>query len=127
MSDLATRMMDDAVEAQKFSRRHLVLELDFSAASIREIEEAVATIDFALQGGRSPENVEQLTRLWGSYLGETIRRATTAEWVLDETESPALRQGDQMLLPHQQVKARLTGGDEHSLVDFLDRATSERS
>ena len=118
-------MSDDALEAQKFSRRHLVLELDFSAASVGEIEASIESLDYALAGGRSPKNVQQLKRLWGSYLGEAIRRQTQAEWFCDEHETPRLVANGKTIFPHQQVELRLTEGSEHDLAAFFEHALEE--
>ena len=52
MSTLAKQMADDALEAQKFSRKHLVVELGMNAASVSELEENVDMVEYAIAGGK---------------------------------------------------------------------------
>ena len=115
MSSLSEKMQADALEAQRFSRKHLVLELDFSAASIREIEAQVDSIAYALRGGLSAENVDMLSRIWGAYLGEALRRARGGEWERTDDGRVGLKGAWGTAFPHQQVRQRLTDGEAYNL------------
>jgi hypothetical protein len=122
MSELADDMKANALEAQKFVRKHFVVELDFSAESVDELERQFEMVEYAIEGGLSEENVELLTRTCGSYLGEVLRRHCGGEWVRqsDRTgECIALRGENQTLYPHEQVRRRLTGGPEHSIWEYF--------
>jgi len=125
MTELAEQMQRQALAAQKFTRKYFVVELDFSSASIDELEGQFKTASYALRGGLSAENVTQLTELWGAYLGEMIRRATQAEW-LDAHEADArcwcLRHGPASVYPHQAIADRLADGREPNLRAFFDAA-----
>lgn len=118
MCELATQMKADALEAQKFSRKHLVLELDFSPHSVGEMERNCDAVEFALRGGKSPENIGLLTRIWGAYLGETLRMQVGGEWTGD-AGSPVLRVGEEALQPHEQVRQRLVSGAAYNLYEYL--------
>lgn len=77
MSDLAEAMKANALEAQRFSRKHLVLELDFSEASVDLIEANADDVEYAIKGGKSEENVAMLVRVWGVHrrvVTEDLRR-----------------------------------------------------
>lgn len=128
MTTLADEMKAHALEAQRFSRKHLVLELDFSEASVRTLEDNVDTVGFALRGGCTPENIEMLTRIWGAYLGEAIRKATGAEWIQEpagEVRRLGLQGPTSVIHPHEEVRRRLTGNKEASLLRFFQQACQQ--
>lgn len=129
MSELASQMKADAREAQKFSRKHLVLELDFSPQSLGELERHCDALEYAIRGGKSPENIQMLTRIWGAYLGETLRIQLGGEWVEgtgDVASLPVIRLGDEVLHPHEQVRQRLVAGSAHNLWGFFAAARDRR-
>lgn len=126
MSTLAEEMKAHALEAQRFSRKHLVLELDFSPTSIQELEGQADSVTYAVRGGKTPENLAMLTRIWGAYVGESIRRATAAEWFetdAGDVKRPGLRSAAGAVVhPHEHVYRRLTGTKDDSLVTFFQQA-----
>jgi hypothetical protein len=126
MSVLVDEMKSHALEAQKFSRKHLVLELDFSEASIQELEGQCDSVEYAIRGGKSPENIEKLAKIWGAYLGESLRRATQAEWFIEESGGQR-RIGlkgaaGRAVYPHEHVRCRLTQPGTESLAGFFRSA-----
>ena len=120
----------DAEEAMKLTRKFFVVELNFSDDSVRQLEEQFDAIDYALSGGMSHENIQLLKRVWGSYLGETIRRRYGGQWNLvsnDEGEEvPALTHQGKLLFPHQQVSRRLTDGDQHSIWEYYQNLCNSK-
>jgi hypothetical protein len=119
MTSLDDEMKADALEAQKFSRKHLVLELDFSESSIQELNNQCDSLDYALRGGKSPENLDKLVRIWGAYFGESLRRATGGEWV-EESSAAGRRLGlrgesGHVTYPHEQIRGRLSDPKSDSL------------
>jgi hypothetical protein len=128
MTTLADEMKAHALEAQRFSRKHLVLELDFSEASIQQLENQADSVGFALRGGSTPENIELLTRIWGAYLGESLRKATGAEWVLEtagQVRRIGLRGPTTVVHPHEQVHRRLTGTKDPSLSQYFQQSREQ--
>jgi hypothetical protein len=121
MSPLAAEMKAHALEAQKFSRKHLVLELDFSPHSLHELDPQLDALEYALRGGKSPENISMLTRIWGAYLGETIRHRLGGEWSPDSDSQPTIVLSGETLRPHEQVRLRIVEGAKHNVEAwFLD-------
>ncbi|MGE0757946.1 MAG: hypothetical protein AB7O38_13035 [Pirellulaceae bacterium] len=111
MATLAEEMKAHALEAQRFSRKHLVLELDFSEASVAELDNQCDSVEFAIRGGKTAENVDMLTRIWGAYVGESLRRVTKSEWC-EVPDGAAARRGlcdpgGETVFPHDWVRARL--------------------
>jgi ribosomal protein S6E (S10) len=124
MSDLAAEIEAQALEAQKFTRKHLVVELDYSERSIEELENQFDTVEYAIKGGKSAENVEMLTRIWGSYLGEALRRHGGGQWrreTTDQQNRTCLQRATKSLYPHEQVRLRLTAGSEHNVWRYFLR------
>lgn len=125
MTTLADEMKAHALEAQRFSRKHLVLELDFSEASVQELENQADSVTFALRGGKTPENLAMLSRIWGAYIGESLRRATGAEWLEETTEAGrrlGLRGAGGVVYPHEHVQRRLMGTKADSLTLFFQQS-----
>jgi len=120
----------DAEEAMKLTRKFFVIELNFSDDSIRQLEEQFDAIDYAISGGMSDENIQLLKRVWGSYLGETIRRQYGGQWNLISNdkgeEVPALTYQGKSLFPHQQVMRRLTEGDQHSIWEYYQNLCNSK-
>jgi hypothetical protein len=123
MSQLADQMQAHALEAQRFTRKHLVVELDYSPASLQELDAQADAVDYALAGGKSEENLAMLTRIWGSYVGEMLRRHAGGQWVSEQSpEGPriALQGEKQTVYPHEQVRRRLTDGPQHCLAEYFE-------
>jgi hypothetical protein len=128
MSDLNDEIQANTLEAQRFSRKHLVLELDFSPESIEELESNIDTIDFAISGGKSEENLGMLTRIWGCYLGESVRRQIGGEWVRDDADKNqglAIRVGEEKLYPLEQVRMRLVEGDGFNIANYFHQVRDQ--
>ena len=124
MSTLAEQMADDMLEAQRFSRKHLVVELGMSAASVAELEENIDLVEFAIPGGKSEENVDLLTRIWGAYLGEALIHATGGSWI-EKDGGPAVQGAHDIAFPHDQVRRRIIAGSENNLATYLTEMTKQ--
>lgn len=123
MSDLQDTMTRQALAAQKFTRKHFVVELDFSLASLDELDGQFRAVAYALRGGASPENQAQLIDLWGAYLGEMLRRQADAEWVDTGDAAPdrfAVRRGPTTTRPFAAVARRFHSSDSPSLRAVFD-------
>jgi len=108
MTAVDKQMAADAAEAMKFTRRHFVVELDYSPASVQRLEEAAKDVPFAIDGGASAENVDLLARIWGAYVGEVLRRGGNGLWQRIEGAEPCILSGGVKHHPHQAVRKRLT-------------------
>jgi hypothetical protein len=124
MPELAEEVKANVLEAQRFTRKHLVVELDLSPDSVRELENHFDAVEYALKDGKSDENVEFLARIWGTYIGEVLRRECGGEWVREETANGprlALRGKNQTIYPHEQVRQRLAAGADQSIWIYYER------
>ena len=102
------------------------MELDFSEASVRELENHYDTVGYAIKGGNSPENIALLTRIWGAYLGEALRRGTGAEWI-EEAGPNERRLGlkgrdGTVIYPHEVIRNRLFDNKAGNVLEFFQTA-----
>lgn len=125
MSTLDDQMQADALEAQKFSRKHLVLELDFSPGSVAELEQQADTVEYAVRGGKSDENIDMLARIWGAYIGEALRKKCGGAWTSDESGRIGLKGENSTAYPQDAVRSRLTDGGTNCLSTYFEQ-TSEQ-
>ena len=94
-------------------------ELDFSADSIDTLDDVLVLI------GESPEvDLDFEVRLWGSYLGEVLRRRYAGSWEMTQYPGgavavPAVEVRGSRLFPLLKVYRRLTTGEEEDLRSFF--------
>jgi hypothetical protein len=120
-------MKANALEAMKLTRKHFVSELDFSESSVEELETLFDQVRFAWPGGNSPETIEQLTQLWGAYLGEVIRRHCGGQWIEREGGAVALQGEKTTLYPHDKVRKRLLNGPKENIWEYYQAARELRA
>lgn len=122
-SDLNAMMEGYASAAVESARREFRHTLDYSAGSIDTLDEILVTIS------ESPErDVEFETRLWGSYLGEVLRRRYAGNWEMTQYPGgqaalPAIEVRGSRLFPLLKVHRRLTMGEEEDMGSFFAMVT----
>jgi hypothetical protein len=98
-------------------------KLDFSSESIDGLDEILVRV------GESPElDVDFEVRLWGSYLGEVLRRRYAGSWEMTQYPGgvavvPAVELRGARLFPLMKVYRRLTEGEEEDLRGFFAMVT----
>jgi hypothetical protein len=117
--DLGSMMEGYALAAVEAASTQFHQELDFTADSIDVLDEILVTVS------ESPDrDVDFEVRLWGSYLGEVIRRRYAGGWEMTQypggtTAVPAVEVRGSRLFPLMKVYRRLTVGEEEDLCSFL--------
>lgn len=97
--------------------------LDFSSESIDVLDEILVLV------GESPEiDLDFEVRLWGSYLGEVLRRRYAGTWEMTQYPGgavavPAIDVRGSRLFPLLKVYRRLTTGEEDDLRAFFAMVT----
>ena len=97
--------------------------LDFSAESVDALDEILIRV------GESPESdLDFEVRLWGSYLGEVLRRRYAGSWEMTQYPGgtvavPAVDVRGSRLFPLMKVYRRLTVGEEEDLGSFYSMVT----
>ena len=109
--------------AVDLARSQFKQQLDFTAESIDSLD------DILVRVGETPESdLDFETRLWGSYLGEVLRRRYAGTWEMTQypggpTAVPAVEVRGSRLFPLLKVYRRLTIGSEEDLKAFFAMVT----
>ena len=119
---VAQRAAKEAAELVRFARAELGLRLDWSDASVAQIERLATELgkDLRREGGKLSE-VDSLVRLLGSYVGEVYRRNHGGSWGEADfggQRRVALRpeKGGALLWPAERIRQRLRQGAGSRLV-----------
>ena len=121
--DLGSMMEGYARAAAEFARQEFKQKLDFTSESIDGLDEILVLV------GESPElDVDFEARLWGSYLGEVLRRRYAGSWEMTQYPGgsmavPSVDVRGSRLFPMMKVYRRLTVGDEEDLRAFYTMVT----
>ncbi|MGA3373436.1 MAG: hypothetical protein ABSC48_16905 [Terracidiphilus sp.] len=121
--DLGTMMEGYARAAAELARSEFKQKLDFSSESIEALDEILVLV------GESPElELDFEVRLWGSYLGEVLRRRYAGAWEMTQYPGgvvavPAIDVRGSRLFPLMKVYRRLTVGEEEDLRAFYAMVT----
>jgi hypothetical protein len=121
--DLGTMMEGYARAAAELGRSEFQQKLDFTSESIDALDEILVVV------GESPElDLDFEVRLWGSYLGEVVRRRYAGVWEMSQYPGgvvavPAIEVRASRLFPLMKVYRRLTVGDEEDLSAFYAMVT----
>jgi hypothetical protein len=121
--DLGAMMEGYAQAAVELARKEFKQDLDFSADSVDALDDILVVV------GESPErDVDFEVRLWGSYLGEVLRRRYAGGWEMTQYPGgtvavPAVDVRGSRLFPLMKVYRRLTVGEEEDLRSFYTMVT----
>jgi len=96
----------------------LSIKLDYSEGSVAELESVV--------GKATPpegDDMAEACKMWGSYLGEVVRRRFGGEWSIEtypgkEFATLTLSVGGAKLFPTMKIHRRLTRGSDDNLWVF---------
>jgi hypothetical protein len=121
--DLGAMMEGYARAAAELGLTEFKQQLDFSSESIDALDEILVRV------GESPElDLDFEVRLWGSYLGEVLRRRYAGIWEMTQYPGgvaavPAVEVRGSWIFPLLKVYRRLTEGDEEDLRSFYSMVT----
>jgi hypothetical protein len=119
-----TAMMEGYAEAAaEIAKGDYQRPLDYSEESINALDEIIVLLS------ESPEiDLDFESRLWGSYLGEVLRRRYAGNWEMTQYPGgqvavPAVEVRGSRLFPLMKVYRRLTLGEEEDLQSFYSMVT----
>src|SRR5664279_2947415 len=121
--DLGSMMEGYAQGAVDLARKDFEQDLDFTSDSIDALDEILVMV------GESPEiDLDFETRLWGSYLGEVLRRRYAGTWEMTPYPGgmvavPAVEVRGSRLFPLMKIYRRLTVGEEEDIRAFYAMVT----
>ena len=112
-----------AQAAAELAKRDFRQKLDFTSESIDSLDDILVLV------GESPElDLDFEVRLWGSYLGEVLRRRYAGGWEMTPYPGgaiavPAVDVRGSRVFPLTKVYRRLTVGEEEDLRAFFAMVT----
>lgn len=125
---IADVMQAYAQDAVDMARERFQTHLDFSENSIEQVEKILTTLYNALpkgtlgkwlRRGPSQDQLWQMAKIWGGYVGEVIRRRWGGEWATETAAHPGtvitLRVLGSDIFPPAKVYKRLTNGPEDNV------------
>jgi hypothetical protein len=124
---LAEDMETNARNAVELAKTRFQATLDYKPDSVQELEKLFDRVQYAMSEPESRETLGLLTRLWGSYLGEVIRRKHGGEWIIwtdKHGKTMALQVGEATVFPHNKVKKRLERGPDHNIWNYYQSVVS---
>lgn len=101
------------------SARKFHAQLDFSENSLMELETILAQLAHNALG----DDLSETCKIWGSYLGEVVRRRFGGEWSIEtypgkQFATLTLNVNGNKLFPSIKVHRRLTEGDGENVWEF---------
>jgi len=104
--------------------REFKATLDYTENSVMDIEAILAQFAQDLASGKPPaDEMDEMCKLWGCYLGEVVRRRFGGEWDIEtypgkEFATLTLNVGGNKLFPSMKIHRRLTEGDNDNVWTF---------
>jgi hypothetical protein len=119
---LDAMMQAYAAEAVRIAGAEHRVKLDYSPASMDALENILSTLT-----PPQTDDLEWLTKLWGSYFGEVFRRRYSSTWTMSEYPGgqlsiPTVEIGGSRIYPLLKIHRRLTLGETENLVTFTQMA-----
>jgi hypothetical protein len=124
VADVTAAYALDAVDHAKATAN---IQLDFTAESIAQVEEILAMLHDALpkgffsklfKRGPSSDDVLTMSKMYGSYVGEVLRRVRGGEWALIDGQV-TLANGDESIWPIAKVHKRITNGSGDNVAVYF--------
>ncbi len=127
ISDVMKAYSEDAVD---MANKEFGETLDFSEDSLRAVERILDRVSSTIPRGlgrllkRKPsdEQIWEMSKIWGGYIGEVIRKRWGGEWTLETAAHPGtvitLRVLDADIFPPGRAHKRLTNGSEDNIWDY---------
>ncbi len=116
--DLGAMMEGYAQGAVELARTEFKRELDYTSESVDVLDDILVLVS------ESPDkDLDFEVRLWGSYLGEVLRRRYAGGWEMTQYPGgtvavPAVDVRGSRLFPLMKVYRRLSAGEEEDLGSF---------
>jgi hypothetical protein len=122
--DSLTAMVHSYAEQAVKTGRNANAHLDYSENSIMEVETILAELARQMASGQAmSEDVGETCKMWGSYVGEVVRRRFGGEWSIEsypgkQFATLTLSVGSTKLFPTMKIHRRLTQGEDDSVWAF---------
>jgi len=121
--DLDAMMAAYAAAAVTIAREDYRQRLDYNSESMVAFEAVLSEL-----ADKTELDYDYEVKLWGSYLGEVLRRRYAGGWEMTQYPGgvaavPAVEVRSSRLFPLMKVYRRITMGDSESIAAFFDMVT----
>ncbi len=122
-NDVDLRILRIAESAVTIAKDRFDVNLDLTEDSLGQLELLLQRANERYIQASSGENapsipIETTVRVWGSYLGEVIRRSLGGEWIVEE-KAVFLQLGYRKLDPLLEVRSRIMNGPMFNVQTFF--------
>jgi hypothetical protein len=128
--DSVAAMASTYAEQAVVAAREFEAKLDYSERSLRDLEAILARLAQA----KAAEDLTETCKMWGSYLGEVVRRRFGGDWSIEtypgkQFATLTLNVDGNKLFPTMKVHRRLTHGADDNVWSFYEmvKARLERA
>ena len=116
-------MMQGLAEQAVRLAREFKINLDYSERSLEEVERLLARFHDELTSANPGSKLEEMSKIWGGYLGEVVRRRFGGEWSIEKYPAGdflivTLNVNGARLFPSMKVHKRLTEGSSENIWSF---------
>ena len=117
------RMMQGyAQQAVELAHQHKI-DLDFSENSLQSLEHLLSHIGITSGGAPDASGLDEMSRIWGGYFGEVVRRRFGGDWTVEKYPQGdfhivTLNVNGARLFPSMKIHRRLTQGAGEDLWSF---------
>ena len=111
--------------------REFKTQLDYSENSLMEVEAILAQLAREMPTSKpSSDDVNELCKMWGCYLGEVVRRRFGGEWSIEtypgkQFATLTLNVNGNRLFPSMKVHRRLSEGEGDNVWTFYKMVKSK--
>ncbi|HQS00427.1 MULTISPECIES: hypothetical protein [unclassified Polaromonas] len=126
INEMMAAYAEDAVD---FAREKFAVSLDYSTASVQQVEFVAEQLEKArpkgviaklLRKSPSDEEIQTVCKMLGGYLGEVYRRSKGGDWAINqEYQALGIVRGESWVFPPAKVNKRLTNGAEDNLWSYF--------
>jgi hypothetical protein len=122
--DSVAAMASSYAEQAVALARDFSAQLDYSENSLMEVETILSALSREMPATKpSDDDVSEICKIWGSYLGEVVRRCFGGEWSIEtypgkQFATLTLNVDGNKLFPSIKVHRRLTEGDGDNIWAF---------
>ncbi len=118
--DSVTQMAEAYAQQAVAQARDYHAVLDYSEKSVLELEVILSQVSNHAQ---SSDELTETCKLWGSYLGEVVRRRFGGDWTVEQYPGKdfatlTLTVNGSKLFPSMKIHRRLTQGDGENVWSF---------
>jgi hypothetical protein len=125
IADMMRAYSEDALDLAN----QLNFELDYSEESLVKLDQILESyhqgipkgIKKLFSKGPSEEQINQMAKIWGGYLGETIIRQLGGEWAMSNTfeNAIAVNIGTTEIYPSAKIYKRIINGPEDNVYIYF--------